>query len=167
MKNLKIYRQDLLLEQLNVNRVPNIGKVIRDSGITVMSTPSMVMKDYRALSVIDSSWNGIYINKKVSKKARRFISTYMYCYIQLYYNEGYFSKGLLEEESFDKKAYHYALKLLMPEKIFKTDIEKGMNNRRLSKKYKVSMFLINERLNLMEHEKQKAKLKVIQGGRRR
>ena len=73
----------------------------------------------------------------------------------------------MEEESFDKKAYHYALKLLMPEKIFKTDIEKGMNNRRLSKKYKVSMFLINERLNLMEHEKQKAKLKVIQGGRRR
>ena len=68
MKNLKIYRQDLLPEQLNVNRVPNIGKVIRDSGITVMSTPSMVMKDYRALSVIDSSWNGIYINKKVSKK---------------------------------------------------------------------------------------------------
>lgn len=101
MKNLKIYRQDLLLEQLNVNRVPNIGKVIRDSGITVMSIPSMVMKDYRALAVIDSSWNGIYINKKVSKK------------------------------------------------------------------YKVSMFLINERKNLMEHEKQKAKLKVIQGGRRR
>ena len=53
----------------------------------------------------------------------------------------------------------------MPEKIFERDVEQGLNNRKLARKYKVSMFLANERRELMDRDRQKAKFKVIQGRR--
>lgn len=168
MKSLKIYNPNLLLEQLNISKVPNIGKIIRDSGIKVMSVSSRIMENYRALIFFDSDDNNIYVNKNLSKEAKRFIATYMYSYIQLYYSskdDKPFHKSLCEEEIFDKKAYQYALRLLMPEKIFERDVEQGLNNRKLARKYKVSMFLANERRELMDRDRQKAKFKVIQGRR--
>lgn len=168
MDNLKIYNPKSLLDQVNINKVPKIGKIIKDSGIRVTSVPSKHMKNYRALISIDSTGNDIFIYQVLSKEAKRFIATYMYSYVQLYYNSedvGTFNKSLFEEENFDKKAYHYALRLLMPEKIFERDVKKGLDNRKLAKKYRVAMFLVSERRELMERDKQKAKFKVIQGRR--
>lgn len=168
MGNLKIYDPNLLLEQVNINKVPNINKIIKNSGIRVTSIPSIIMKNYRALVFIDSKGWDIYINRSLPKKVKKFIAAYMYSYVQLYYNRedvGEFSHPLplSEEENFDKKAYRYALRLLMPENIFKSDVEKGLDNKKLAKKYKVSMFLAKERRELMERDKQKAKFKVIKG----
>lgn len=168
MKSLKIYNPNLLLEQLNINKVPNIGKIIRDSGIKVTAVSSRIMKNYRALIFFDSPDNNIYVNQNLSKEARRFVATYMYSYVQLYYdseNDRLFNKPLFEEENFDKRAYQYALRLLMPEKIFERDVEQGLDNRKLARKYKVSMFLASERRELMNRDKQKAKFKVIHGRR--
>lgn len=168
MKNLRIYDSDVLLEKLNVNKVPNISKVIRNSGIKVSSVPSLAIDGRRAIAAIsgEKTENIIYINRHLTKESRRFIATYMYSYIQLYYQQGFFFPSLCEEENFDKKAYQYALKLLMPEKIFTSDVQQGMDIERLSKKYKVSMYVVDERKKLMNRDKQKAKFKVIQGGKR-
>lgn len=168
MNNLKIYNPNSLLEQVNINEVPKIGKIIKGSGIRVISFSSNRMKKHRALVYINSPTNGIVINRNLSKEAKRFIVTYMYSYVQLYYNSedvGIFHKLLFEEENFDKKTYNYTLRLLMPEKIFESDVKKGLDNEELAKKYKVSGFIADERRKLMERDKKKAKLKVIQGRR--
>lgn len=167
MRKIKIYNQKLLLKKLNIQKAPSIGRMIRASGITIVTIPNRKIKSHRAIIAIDtkSDESTIYLKKNLPTVTKRFIVTYLFAYIQLYYNGGEFYQALWEEENFDRKAYNYALRLMIPEVLLEGDIKRGMNVDSLAKKYKASLHVVGERINLMKRDKQKAKFKVIQGGR--
>lgn len=162
MKNINISSLSELLNDLNES-IPSVSNIIKKSGINVILFPSEIQNNVMSLITMDEEKDSyyIYIRNSLCYETQRFMAAYMYFYLGQYYKGDMMHKVHYDEEVYDKKAYKDALSLLMPEQMFKQDIENGMSNKEISKKYQVSLYLVNERINLIERDNEKRKLKVL------
>ncbi len=163
IKNLKIVKPKELLEIHNVVGVPDVVKLIRRCGLTVMGFVPETVTDKEIRKVgniqgyisIDHSSKIILFNYNLLPTARRFVVGYLFSYYQLYLTEKseYYS-FLYQESIYDRKAYNYTLDLLMPDDIFDSKIVNSNKDiEKLAKKYDVSEFLIHQKIENLEKRK--------------
>lgn len=163
IKNLRITDPNQLLKEFNIEGVPDIAVLIKRCGLTLqsykpyLSTDTEIRKigDVQGYIKIDNSNQNIVVNDDLLLIIRKFVAAYLLSYYQLYINgESEYSYNLYQESIYDKKAYHYTLGLLMPDNIFNQETVKSYKDiESLAKKYKVSEFLIREKLEKQQKRK--------------
>lgn len=141
-------------------KIPSLERILKKEDIKAYLFPRK-NTNVRGLTLISSDKTTIYVRKRMSENSRRFMVGYMYCYHKLYTTEEITHHIFYDESIYDKKAYNETLKLLVPINMLKSDMEKGISMKELSKKYQVSQNVLLERIKLDNRQKAKAKLKML------
>lgn len=152
------------IKKLDLLEVPNVVKISKKCGIRIFQDKEKKEMDYAGYNghfIKKNNRFEIAINIELPYNFQRFLVAYLTSYIYLYgdIKDAYL---ICYETLYDRAAYNYALDLLLPDSMFKTEYLETLSYEEieeLAQHYKVSISLIFEK---MEKNKKINKFKVLQ-----
>lgn len=161
--NLRFSNPTKLLKKMNLQRVDDPILFAKQLGFSVASLDSLnpilySFQDfgtpraglYQGRKVFHQSGK-IYLSEDCSLSTRKFYIAYLIANYELYSKPSEkYTCILLDEDFFDRRAYQYAVDLLIPDEVSRLGPISSKNLTRLSEEYQVSKCLIQYKMNHKE-----------------